>query len=84
MKRAASYLSELDLFVGYAHVTEDNDSDMESTTDPSTTSSPPLQHLEHGKIREQDSDKTRDHDSHPCSIPHTDTDFAPIKSKPVS
>ena len=90
MKRAASYLSEFDLFSGQAHVIEDDDSDTESTMDPSTTLSSPLQHLKHGKTREHDSHqcstqgKMREHDSHLCSIPHTDTDFAPIKSKPVS
>ena len=42
------------------------------------------------KTRDHDShqsstqDKTREHDSHPCSITHTDIDFALIKSKPVS
>ena len=94
MTRAASYLSEFKLFAGAGHIIEDDDSDTESPMDsippPSSYLLPPLQPLKRGQTREHDShqcstiDKTREHDVQPCSIPHNDTDFAPIKSVPVS
>ena len=94
MTRAASYLSEFKLFAGAGHIIEDDDSDTESPMDsippPSSYLLPPLQPLTQGQTREHDShqcstiDKTREHDVQPCSIPHNDTDFAPIKSVPVS
>ena len=92
--RAASYLSEFKFFAGAGKTIEDDASDTESTMDtippPSSYLLPPLKPLKRGQTREHNShqcstiDKTREHDAQPCSIPHNDTDFAPIKSKPVS
>lgn len=92
MKQAASYLSEFELFSE-----KDDDSDTEYIMDfihTPSSNSPPSPNisasLQHGQTREHDSrpcsehDNSREHNSHPCSIPHHDSDFVHIKSKPIS
>ena len=82
MSRAASYLSEFSSFAGSANIIEDNDS---------VPNEPPISK----KLRELDlcHSCTDTHDGHekmrevlaaPNPIPHLDSDFAPLKSIPVS